>query len=322
MRKIKILHSEPKDYCPKARAILDSFADVDYLNIGRKGILQKIAAYDALIIRLKNAVDRQMIQKGRHLKAIACATTGTDHIDERAARDSRIRIISLKGETKMLKSVHSTAEHAFGLMLALLRKIPVAQEDVLQGRWQNERFRGHELFGKTLGIIGFGRLGSMAAKIAGGFGMTVLAYDKEPKKRYPKNVRYAPLDQLLAHSDIVTLHIPFNEQTKNFMNAGRLKQMKKGAYLINTSRGTVLDERSLLGLLKNGHLAGAALDVLTGEERSDFDVSRHPLVRYARRHQNVIITPHIGGAALEAVERTDEFIAQKLKAYFTHHGTK
>jgi len=315
MKKVKILHSESKHCSQKARDTLNSFAKVDYLNLDHHKIVHKIGNYDALIVGLRNSVDKEILHKGVKLKAVASSTTGTNHIDEQTAIKRRVRIISLKGETQLLKSVYSTAEHTFGLILALLRKIPFAHQNVLNGQWQNEQFRGCELFGKTLGIIGFGRLGHMVSKIGKGFGMEILVYDKA-RKKYPKGITNCSIEKLLANSDIVTLHLPLNIQTRNFMTQSRLKKMKKGAYLINTSRGALLDEMSLLALLNKKHLSGAALDVLRNEEKLNFKISTHSLVRYARQHNNLIITPHIGGSAREAIEKTEIFIAKKLKRYF------
>jgi len=315
MEKIKILHSESKDYSQKAREILNSFAKVDYLNLDHLKIVNRIGNYHALIVRLKNSVDKEIFRKGIKLKAVASSTTGTNHIDEQTATRHKVRIISLKGETQLLKSVYSTAEHTFGLILSLLRKIPSAHQNVLDGQWQNQQFRGCELYGKTLGIIGFGRLGHMVSKIGKGFGMEILAYDIA-RKKYPKGIINCSLEKLLASSDIVTLHLPLNKQTRNFMNRSRLRKMKKGAYLINTSRGALLDETGLLALLSKRHLYGAALDVLDYEEKLNFNISTHPLIRYARQHNNLIITPHIGGSAREAIEKTEIFIAKKLKKYF------
>lgn len=296
--------------------MLDSFANVDYLDIDRQGIINRIANYDGLVVRLNNTVDRAIINKAHRLKAIATATTATNHIDETAANERQIKVISLKGERRFLNSVYSTAEHTFGLILALLRKIPSAQADVFKGRWRNDCFRGRELYGKTLGIIGFGRLGQMVARIARGFQMKIFAYDTKKDINYPAGVRKVSLDRLLTDSDIVSLHIPLGEQTKGFMSEQLFKKMRKGSYLVNTSRGAILDEDALVRRLKMGHLAGAAVDVLTGEEKPGFRIGQHPLVKYAKTHNNLIITPHIGGAALEAIEKTDIFIAQKLGKFF------
>ena len=315
-RRIRILHSEAKHYCVKARAILESFADVDYADLRRAQLLKKVASYDALIIRLNNAIDREVLERARNLKVIATPTTGTNHIDEKAAHQGDVKIVSLKGERKFLNSISSTAEHTFGLLLALMRRIPVAHYSVLSGEWAREKFFGHELSGKTIGIIGFGRLGRMAARYADTFGMTVLANETDRDVTPPVYVKSCSLETLLKKSDVVTLHTPLNEATKNLLNARCLRSMKKGAVLLNTARGALVDEREAVRLLRKGHLAGFAGDVLPGEEKPNFKVLDSPLVRYARQYANVIITPHIGGAAVEAIDKTDIFIAQELRKFF------
>ncbi len=315
-RRIRILHSEAKHYCVKARAILESFADVDYADLRRAQLLKKVASYDALIIRLNNAIDREVLERARNLKVIATPTTGTNHIDEKAAHQGDVKIVSLKGERKFLNSISSTAEHTFGLLLALMRRIPVAHYSVLSGEWAREKFFGHELSGKTIGIIGFGRLGRMAARYADTFGMTVLANETDRDVTPPVYVKFCSLETLLKKSDVVTLHTPLNEATKNLLNARCLRSMKKGAVLLNTARGALVDEREAVRLLRKGHLAGFAGDVLPGEEKPNFKVLDSPLVRYARQYANVIITPHIGGAAVEAIDKTDIFIAQELRKFF------
>ncbi len=309
---IKILHAESKDYCPEAKRILNSFAQVDYLNLDRVGIAKRIADYDGLIIRLRNSVDHKLIQNAERLKMIAANTTGTNHIQV----NGRIKVISLKGERLFLDSIFSTAEHTLGLILSLTRHIPEAKNAVLQGRWDNEEFRGRELFGKTIGIIGFGRLGRMVARYANGFGMNMLAYDNDKTIKYMKCVKHVSLDILLSESDIVSIHLPLTPSTQNFINDSRIRKMKKGSILINTSRGTIVNEPALLKYLKNGHLAGAALDVICGEECPGFQPKKNKLILYARKHENLLITPHIGGSAIEAVKKTDVFIANKIRQYF------
>ena len=315
-KRIRILHSEAKHYCAKARLILKSFADVDYADLRRPQLLKKVASYDALIIRLNNAVDREVLERGKNLKALATPTTGTNHLDEVFAAKKGVSVISLKGERKFLNSISSTAEHTFGLLLSLMRRIPVAQYSVLSGQWARERFLGHELSGKTIGIIGFGRLGRMVARYADTFGMNVLANEIDRDVTPPVYVKFCSLEALLKKSDVVTVHVPLNDKTKNLLDARQLRLMKKGAVLLNTARGALVDEREVVRLLRKKHLAGFAGDVLAGEEKPNFKVLNAALVRYARTHSNVVITPHIGGAAIEAIDKTDIFIAQKLKKFF------
>ncbi len=316
MKKVKILHSEANHYCDQARKVLDSFAQVDYGRIGRTETLKKVSSYDGLIVRLQNKVDRKIIDAGRQLKFIATATTGVDHIDTEYLKKKKIQLICLKGERQFLKSVYSTAELTFGLILSLLRRIPSAfNEVVYKDHWIGEQFRGHELAGKTIGIIGYGRLGHMVARYANGFGMKVCAYDIDKTIKYPKYVAQTPLNKLLSTADVVSIHIPLNEKNEKFIDAKAIARIKKDGVLINTSRGAVIDEKALLSALKKKKFAGVACDVLSDEIQKGFHPLGNPLCQYARKHDNVIVTPHIGGAAFEAIDKTDVFIAQKIKRF-------
>ena len=316
MAKIKILHSQSQGFSLTAKKILFSFADVDYLDLNQQELIKRIQPYHALIVRLAHYIDQKIIKKADHLKVLATSTTGINHIDHDFLRKQKIKLISLKGETSFLKSVTATAEHTLALMLALIRRVPFAHQSVMQGQWQRDLFYGQELQGKVLGIIGYGRLGKMVARYGHALGMKILAYDSDTSVIYPKYVVFQPLNQLLSFSDIVTLHVPLNKKTERFMNDRQFRKMKKGSFFINTSRGAIIDESSLVHCLKSQHLAGAAVDVLYQEEGAHFRTIENPLVQYAQKNQNCIITPHIGGAAIEALEKTDVFIAQKLKQYF------
>jgi len=313
LNKPRLLNIEPLNYSPKAKKILGEFAVVHEKALARRGLEKEIGKYEILITRLGHHIHAGLLGRAKRLKVIGTATTGLDHIDLVAASELGIKVISLRGEYEFLEGITATAEHAFALALALCRKIPFAMNSVMQGKWNRDEFRGVQMKGKTLGILGYGRLGRMMARYGKEFGMRIIASDRRPTKDGTKRV---PLARLLKESDILTVHLPFNEETRGMLGRKELFSMKKGACLINTSRGGVLDEKALLQALERGHLGGAALDVISGE-LSPEGVSGHPLVKYASRHSNLIITPHIGGATADSMEETEIFIAKKLREYFS-----
>jgi D-3-phosphoglycerate dehydrogenase len=195
------------------------------------------------------------------------------------------------------------------LALALLRNIPSAAQSVCQGFWNRDLFRGHELFGKTVGIVGMGRLGTIVAGCFRAFGMDVLGYDPRPDFPHGAARRVEDLDLLIEASDVLSLHVSYSESTRHLIGQEQLSRVRPGAVLVNTSRGGVVDEQALLAALEGGRLAGAALDVLDGEPHVD---AGHPLVAYARERSNLLVVPHIGGNTYESFEKTETFLARRL----------
>jgi len=242
----------------------------------------------------------------------ASATTGVDHID---ARD--IPLISLKGDP-FLREVYATAEHTFALILSLLRKVPAAHKYVCDYGWDRELFRGEELHGKTLGIVGYGRVGRQVAEIAKGFGMNVLWTDLSSLEYdridvfYPKNdgESEAYPTVLLADSDILTVHVDLNDTTRKMFGPNEFSQMKSTAHFVNTSRGAVVNEDALFDALRFGKIAGAALDVLSTEP-----YIHEGLREYAKTHGNLILTPHLGGNTQESREKTQVHMAEKITEF-------
>jgi D-3-phosphoglycerate dehydrogenase len=265
-----------------------------------------------LITRLSHHISKEVIKLGVRLKVIATATTGLDHIDLDAAQMAGIKVISLKGEVEFLKTITATAEHTFGLMLSICRNIPAAFNDVLKGNWNRDNFRGVELKGKTLGIVGFGRLGKMVSVYGSAFGMRVIINDPYITD-IPDNIKQCGLDELLQKSDFVSIHVPLNSETFKMIGQPQFSLMKRSAYLINTSRGDVIDEDALIDALTNKIIAGAAIDVISGELLTGND-SR--IIDYARANNNLIITPHIGGATIDSMQATEIYIADKIKLFF------
>ena len=306
------------EFSPQAKKILEEVGTVDCKTLTQKELADCIAPYDWLVVQLGLKADRAVMDAAPNLKVIASTTTGLDHIDTKYAEKKGISVVSLKGETDFLNSVTSTAELAFGLLLGLARSLPPAAQAVLNGEWQNTAWRGDAFQGKTLGIIGLGRLGKMMARFGEAFGMKVIYTDPVEKTDVYERM---DLDTLLHRSDVVSLHVPLDEKTGKLIGEDALAKMKETALLINTSRGEIVDEQALLRALEARKIAGYATDVLTGENDFGGDCSGHPLVRYAQKHRNILITPHIGGMTREARTATDIFIATRLRQA-TGEGTR
>ncbi|MCB0704436.1 MAG: hypothetical protein KDC34_03965 [Saprospiraceae bacterium] len=313
-----VLHIEPLRYPDSTRILLEPVADVDYRELADKAELMATLQqkpYEALFVRLGIPIDREVIAAAPALKFIITPTTGLNHIDLDVADQRQIQVISLKGETAFLEKIQSTSEHTWGLLLSLIRKTAQANESVKKGQWIREPFLGMELNGKTLGILGYGRLGKIVAGYGQAFGMRVLVNDTDPGqlKALPKGQEAVPLDQLLAESEVLSLHIPYSKENYRFIGSKELAQTRSGLVLINTSRGEVLDENALLANLESGHLKGAAIDVLEGDSSWESEVpSNTRLVHYLQENDNLIITPHIGGYALESIEGTRAFVTNKF----------
>ncbi|MBN2470233.1 MAG: hydroxyacid dehydrogenase [Anaerolineae bacterium] len=312
----RILNAEPGDYSPDARAILRSLGALDERDLNRSELLAQIAAYDAVIVRLRFTIDRQVIDAAARLKAIVTATTGLDHIDMAYAERAGIAVLSLRGHEDFLESVVASAEHTWALLLALMRRVPAAHQSVLGGAWDRDAFKGHDLRGKRLGILGLGRLGGKVARYGLAFGMRVAAYDSTPGRMIEGVTMCRTQADLLRQSDVLSIHVPLDETTAGLLGGREIALLPAGAVVINTARGAILDEAALLAGLESGRLSGAALDVLAGERTRQESV----LVAYARTHDNLIITPHIGGATFEAMAATEVFMAEQLRRFLAARG--
>tara|TARA_A100001015_G_C14949374_1_gene696058 strand:- start:237 stop:1208 length:972 start_codon:yes stop_codon:yes gene_type:complete len=318
-RQVFIINAEPDQYSERAKEILDSFSDTRSLHLGRKELMGVIRDADGLIVRLGYKIDSDFLEAGPNLRFIATATTGLNHVDEDACSKRKIEIISLKGQKKFLESITATAEHTWGLLLSLIRFIPHAFDGVCTGNWDREQFKGRELSGLTLGVVGYGRLGRMIARYGDAFRMNVIATDPAPISLDDK-IEFVSFDKLLMNSDIISLHLPLLSSTYNILNAKNFNLIKPGAVLINTSRGELIDEKQLLLALDSGQLSAAAIDVLKNEVEWGRNIPNdHPVVRYAQTQRNLLITPHIAGVTSSSMEKTEIFIANKIKDFVSEN---
>ncbi len=319
MSSLQILVTESTDFSSRAVDLLGKLGDVILSDIAdRDDLLCAVGISDVLWVRLRHRLDKEVLDAAPNLKVIVSPTTGLNHIDLEEAEKRDIEILSLLGETEFLKDIRATAEHTIALILSLLRNIPGAIDHVKRGDWDRDRFRGRELFGRTAGVVGYGRLGRIVARYLNAFGMNVLSTDPNVTLgEVDEGVKLVPLNDLLQSSDLVILHVNYNTQNHRFFGREQFTAMKVGSWFINTSRGELVDEVALLDALKSEHLAGAALDVLYGE--GDLNSSSNILINYARQRHNLLITPHVGGCTFESMGKTELFMAEKLLSFLSNN---
>ncbi|HBH32841.1 MAG: hydroxyacid dehydrogenase [Desulfofustis sp. PB-SRB1] len=315
----KIVIAESIGFSPRAVRELEQIGAVYKADWKRQDLLAGLADTTILWVRLRNLIDQQVIDAAPRLRYIVTATTGLNHIDVEYAQTKGITIVSLRGEALFLRTVRASAEHTVALILALLRKIPAASASVCRGNWQRDFFKGNELYERTVGIVGFGRIGRLVANYLLAFGSSVLTTDPlyRPAEGLTE-VTPVSLETLLERSDIVSLHVDYKPENKRFFGFDAFQSMKNTAYFINTSRGELVDEMGLLRALEDQEIQGAALDVLAGE--TGVKTAEHPLVVYSRTHENLLITPHIGGCTHESMEKTELFMLEKLERMLRNQG--
>lgn len=314
---MKILNVFGKNFTPEAADILKNIGIVEYKEVNQEEIKKIIHGYDTVFMGLYPELNREVLEKADNLKVIVTATTNLDHIDLEYAKNKGIAVLSLKDEIDFLSKITGTAEMAVGLMIDLVRFSPWAFDDVKNYNWRREQFRGRNLYGKTLGIVGLGRLGKWMARYGKAFNMNVVASSSgaSPREYEELGVKKVDFETLLKESDIISIHVHLKDDTKHMFNKDAFGKMKKNAILINTAIREVVHEGDLLEALKSGSIAGYGTDVLSDELWFDGGFKNHPLVEYAKTHQNCIILPHIGGMTHESREATDIFMAKKLQNY-------
>jgi len=279
--------------------------EVDYRpNITRDELLGNVENYDVLVVRSRTKVDAGVISRATRLKLIARPGSGVDNIDTMAASARGIEVLSSPESL-----VESVAEHVIGLMLALARSIPSADASMKAGRWDKGRFIGVELRGKTLGIVGMGRIGRRVGEIARVLGMTLIGFDvvEAPRETLASlGCRMVDIDSLFASSDFVTLNVPLTAETRHLVDERRLSLMRKDAFIVNTARGEVIDEAALTRALRAGRIRGAGLDVLAGE----------PEITEVVTAASTITTPHIGGQTEDAQTSAVSVAGAKINEFF------
>lgn len=279
---------------------------VDYRPaITKEELLGVAGEYEAFIVRSRTKIDREVLDRASKLRLVARPGTGLDNIDVEYAKARGVAVVNSPESL-----VEGVSEHVILLILALSRKLIPADLSTKSGKWEKNSLMGKELRGKVLGIVGLGRIGKRIAEIAKTLGMSVLFYDViaiPPEVVAALGARVVALDELFAVADCVTLHVPMTPQTAHMVDAARLAQMKPTAFLVNTSRGGVIDEEALASALRERRIGGAALDVFEKEPPSGSILSA----------PNTILTPHIGGQTEEAQENAIAVIGEKVRSFFS-----
>jgi D-3-phosphoglycerate dehydrogenase len=295
---VKVLVREP--IAPAGVELLRRHFEVDV--DGDSNLAEKIADYDGIVIRSATKLTADLIERGARLKVIGRAGVGVDNVDVAAATRRGIVVANAPDST-----VVSAAEQTIGLMVALARNIPQAHAALKQGRWERERWAGVELAGKTLGVVGFGRIGRQVARRASGLGMRVLALDpfvSEDRFRELGVDRAETLHDLLGAADVVSLHSPLTPETERMIDGAAIARMKDGARLVNAARGALVDEHALAEAIRSGKLAGAALDVFSSE----------PYGGELLELDEVVVTPHLAASTGEAQDRAGVIVAEQVVA--------
>jgi len=307
---IRILVTEPEYFTPESLRMMKRVGRVTAQRMSRKELLNSIENFDAVVVRIDTKLDKTILRSAARLKCVVSATTGLNHIDTGYLKARGIPLFSLHG-------THSvpTAEHAIGLLFSAARKIPAASAAMSAGGWERWRYIGTEIAGKTLGIIGIGRIGTQVAKRARALGMHVIAYDpyvsgKEVQRRGATKTQ---LRALLKSSDFITLHAPLTPKTEGLIDKKAFRVVKPSVVFINTSRGKIIDESALIEALSKDRIRAAAIDVYPEEPLP----SKHRLRTYARGHGNLILTPHIAASTNEAVTRASMFAADAVCDFFS-----
>ncbi|MBD1385466.1 phosphoglycerate dehydrogenase [Mucilaginibacter rigui] len=261
--------------------------------------------YDGLVIRSKFQVDRKFIDQATHLRFICRAGAGMDNIDEDYALEKGIKLINAPEG-----NMDAVGEHAIGLLLSLMNNMNTADAEIRAGSWRREENRGYELKGRTVGIIGYGHMGSSFAKKLSGFGVNVIAYDKYKTGFSDQYAREVSMEEIVKHSDVLSLHIPLTKETDGMVNDEYFYHFKKPIFFINTARGKVVKTSAVLSAIKQGKIIAAGLDVLEVEKFPS--LAEQAWFDELRQSGRVILSPHVGGWTFESYRKISEVMAMKL----------
>lgn len=304
----RILVAEPDEFPDPALEALRQQAHVDLGLPPSASLTSYFDRYDAVFTRLGYRVEGTEAPQAVRCRVLGVPTTGLDHVDLDWCDNASITVVSLRGEVEFLRTVRGTAEHTLALMLAVLRRLVPAQESVRAGSWQRDEFRGQEIAGATVGVLGVGRIGKMVADIVAGMGAKVLGFDTQPGWEHPSVIPVQSIEDLCLQADVLTIHVPYQRGEPPVVGRKELELLRPGAVVVNTSRGGVIDEAALVDAIVNTPLGGVGLDVLQGEPNIAGNALRH----LAATRDNVIITPHIGGNTLQSRSRAEAFIADRV----------
>lgn len=308
--KIKVLNTVDPVHSKTEIKKLKKYCQISTELYSRKRALKLSKEAKVILAGGRIKIDEELLNKAKNLKLILSPSTGTDHLALNIIKKNKIKIIHIAKKFQLINKFTATSELSFCLLLSLLRKTINSFNDAKEGIWSRDKYVGSQLKDKTIGILGLGRLGKISARIAKGFQMNVIAHDiKKVKVSGVKNVTF---NNLIKSSDIIFIHIHLNKSTENLINLKIFRKMKKKSILINTSRGKIINEKDLLFALKKKMIAGAGLDVISGEWLEKKKLSKHPLIKYSKNNDNLIITAHIGGSTFESIKMARDYVFNYL----------
>lgn len=320
----KAVYYEILNYQPDNLALLNEHFNVTTLHDPAQLNSGYLSDCTLLFAPLGYHCGADIMEHAPRLKVIATNTTGVPHIDIKQAQAHGIEVVSLQGDSEFLDKITPTAELTIGLIIAITRNLMPALEFVRKGKWGRWDFGGPAMLSRmSLGLVGFGRLGKMVARTAQTLGMRIGYYDPHvPHDGAWPYRRYERLEELVESNDIVSVHAVMKEANQHMFNASLFSKFKRGSYFVNTARGELVDSQALINAMEAGVIAGAALDVIDHEFEPDFDRQawNHPLIRYAQKHGNLLITPHIAGSTLDAWAMTQRRVIERAIALCAHNG--
>lgn len=316
---IPIISMAPLHFLPDVVAEINkNFNLTMAFNETKSDVIKKISKVEAFIVNpgAPYRIDRFLLEKAPQLRFIVTPSTGTDHIDLDYCRQNRIQVEALKSHPEVIETIHASAEFSFALLLAMIKNLPAAAHASIQGKWREieDEFRGIELAEKKVGLIGYGRIGKKMSRYVHAMGAKIMAYDPNVPIKDPWVFQANSLEEVLTWSEIVCLHLHLTPDTRHLFNKKTFFQMRPGSYFLNTSRGGLVVEQDLVDALESGHLKGAAVDVIEGEQESD--ISKNKLIQYAKTHPNLIVTPHIAGLTVDSQRKAAYFAVNQLKLFF------
>ncbi len=285
--------------------------NVDYFpNISQEEVLKRVADYEGLIIRSKFFIDREFLSKAVKLRFIGRAGAGLDLIDLDECKSRGIEVFAANEANRV-----AVAEHLIGMLLSLFHKINTADLEVRQKIWLREANRGEELFGKTVGLIGFGNNGEATADRLVAFGCRILAYDKYRYGFGNQFIQESSMDQIFREADVLSLHIPLTKESNRMIDASFLSSFRKDIYFCNIARGEIVVLKDLVDALKSGKVKGACLDVLENEKLKKLSAEQEEAFGYLSEAKNVILTPHVAGWTLESYKKINTVLKDKIQRF-------
>ena len=291
----------------KEEAIRLGYEVDDEPKITRQETLDKIAAYEGLAVRTKFRIDAEVFAAAPNLKFVARAGAGLDNIDDKIAFERNIKLINAPEGNR-----DAVGEHAIGLLLSLMNKFRAADMEIRNGIWDREGNRGYELKGKKVGIIGYGFMGQSFARKLAGFEVDVMAYDKYKTGFSDTFAREVSMEEIVKHSDILSLHIPLTSETRQMVDDEYFFHFKKPIFFVNTARGEIVNTQAVLNNLDTGKILGAGLDVLETEKFPA--LGEQSWYKALKANEKVILTPHVGGWTFDSYRKISEVLAEKLKS--------